>query len=147
MTAYVCGFAFDTERRVYLILKNKPHWQAGLLNGIGGKIEPGETSLRAMAREFKEEAGVDIAPSRWKLVHRESWMNGNTVDFYSVALLPGENPDSMTSEAVMPIDWDSLPHRTLPRHYPMMYNLPYLIPMAYVLLYANADMLPFHATH
>ncbi|GAF85272.1 unnamed protein product, partial [marine sediment metagenome] len=33
-------------------------WQAGLLNGIGGKIEEGESPHSAMVREFEEEAGV-----------------------------------------------------------------------------------------
>lgn len=31
-------------------------FQAGRLNGIGGAVEPGETPLRAMVREFYEKA-------------------------------------------------------------------------------------------
>jgi 8-oxo-dGTP diphosphatase len=59
---YVCGFLFTHERdRVLLIRKRRPAWQADKLNGLGGKIEPGETALQAMRREFREEAGVDIA--------------------------------------------------------------------------------------
>jgi len=61
---YVVGFMFSEDRsRVALIRKNKPAWQRGLLNGIGGKIEPGESPADAMAREFQEEAG--IASSGW----------------------------------------------------------------------------------
>jgi 8-oxo-dGTP diphosphatase len=59
MTRYVCGFLFNPQRtRVALIRKVKPTWQAGLLNGIGGKIEEGETPAEAMEREFVEEANV-----------------------------------------------------------------------------------------
>jgi 8-oxo-dGTP diphosphatase len=59
---YVCGFLFSRDRgRVLLIRKRRPAWQAGKLNGLGGKIEPGETALDAMRREFREEAGVDLA--------------------------------------------------------------------------------------
>jgi 8-oxo-dGTP diphosphatase len=59
---YVCGFLFSRDRtRVLLIRKRRPAWQAGKLNGLGGKIEPGETALEAMRREFREEAGVDVA--------------------------------------------------------------------------------------
>lgn len=59
---YVCGFLFSLDRsRVLLIRKRRPKWQAGKLNGIGGKIEPGEDALSAMRREFREEAGVDLA--------------------------------------------------------------------------------------
>ena len=37
---YVVGFAFNKEKtKVLLIKKTKPDWQAGQLNGIGGKIE------------------------------------------------------------------------------------------------------------
>lgn len=55
------GFFFDPSRtRVWLIRKNRPEWQAGRLNGIGGKIELGETPHAAMAREFEEEAGLRV---------------------------------------------------------------------------------------
>jgi 8-oxo-dGTP diphosphatase len=58
---FVVGFLFSRcEQRVVLIEKNRPEWQAGLLNGPGGKIEPGETTLEAIRREFREEAGLDI---------------------------------------------------------------------------------------
>lgn len=69
MTSYVLGFAFTYDyagfNRVMLIRKLKPDWQAGRLNGIGGKVEPGEEPHRAMAREFQEEAGLESLPSGW----------------------------------------------------------------------------------
>ena len=60
---YVCGFLFSPDRaRVLLIRKNRPAWQAGKLNGVGGKVEPSDADpLAAMRREFREEAGLDIA--------------------------------------------------------------------------------------
>ena len=37
---YVLGFLFSPDcKRVALIIKNRPDWQAGFLNGIGGKID------------------------------------------------------------------------------------------------------------
>ena len=58
---FVCGFMFSVDRsRLLLIRKRRPTWQAGKLNGIGGKIEPGETPDEAMRREFREEAGLDV---------------------------------------------------------------------------------------
>ena len=53
MKEYVVGFMFSEE-----ILKNKPDWQAGRLNGVGGKVEPNEYPDQAMVREFEEETGV-----------------------------------------------------------------------------------------
>lgn len=68
---YVCGFAFHgggtVRPRVVLIRKVKPDWQAGKLNGVGGKIEPGECATVAMAREFHEETGVKTNPRDWEV--------------------------------------------------------------------------------
>ena len=61
MRLYVCSFAFPPARdRVLLIRKNRPAWQAGKLNGVGGKIEPGETPRQAARREFEEETGLAL---------------------------------------------------------------------------------------
>lgn len=58
---YVLGFLFDEERKkVALIKKNRPDWQAGFYNGIGGKVEAGEAAFDAMIREFEEEAGLHV---------------------------------------------------------------------------------------
>lgn len=61
----VIGFAFDTMGRVLMVNKNKPSWQIGQWNGVGGKVEPNENIDRAMAREFFEETGILIAISEW----------------------------------------------------------------------------------
>lgn len=62
---YVVGFNFFGPRfeRVVLIRKNKPAWQGGKLNGIGGLIEPGEAAAVAMDREYCEETGDDFRPT------------------------------------------------------------------------------------
>lgn len=64
---YVLGFLFDHElSRVALIRKERPQWQAGSLNGIGGKIDgPFETPHDAMIREFREE--TTVLEESWKL--------------------------------------------------------------------------------
>jgi 8-oxo-dGTP diphosphatase len=56
---YVVGFAVDPSSDMALLVrKNRPDWQAGRLNGIGGHIEAGETPEQAMVREFQEETGL-----------------------------------------------------------------------------------------
>lgn len=61
MIKYVVGFLFDPEmNKVVLIWKNRPEWQRGFLNGVGGKIEKDEEPNFAMKREFEEEAGLEI---------------------------------------------------------------------------------------
>ena len=37
----------------------------GKWNGLGGKLEPGETFEQTAAREFKEEAGIEAQPQDW----------------------------------------------------------------------------------
>lgn len=69
MTKYVTGFAFsDDQSKVVLIKKTKPEWQAGRFNGVGGKIEEGETPVQAMVREFKEETGLETTLESWNVV-------------------------------------------------------------------------------
>lgn len=59
---YSCGFLVDENREnVLLIRKSKPEKQKGRLNGVGGKVEEGETFKMAMEREFREEAGMDVS--------------------------------------------------------------------------------------
>lgn len=63
---YVVGLLFSPDRRqVALIRKNRPAWQAGKWNGIGGKVEPGESPADAMRRECLEEAGVSLPCREW----------------------------------------------------------------------------------
>lgn len=60
-------FAFDEMNIEFLgVIKKKPDWQVGLINGIGGKMDDVDGgSLKACAlREFREEAGIELDPSR-----------------------------------------------------------------------------------
>lgn len=59
-TQYVLGFMFsDNLEDVALLSKNRPPWQKGKLNGVGGRVEKDETFLEAMNREFAEETGYE----------------------------------------------------------------------------------------
>ena len=66
MKRYVLGFCFLPDWTCVLIEKTKPDWQSGLVNGLGGSIEPGETIHEAMVREFREECGVDTHQKQWR---------------------------------------------------------------------------------
>lgn len=65
MKKYVVGFAFN-DCHVLLIQKQRPAWQKGLYNGLGGHIEKNEEPISAMVREFEEECGVVTKPSDWE---------------------------------------------------------------------------------
>jgi 8-oxo-dGTP pyrophosphatase MutT (NUDIX family) len=64
---FVLGFMFSADlTEVALIKKERPQWQAGKLNGIGGKVEEHEPWYMAMVREFQEEAGKKTPFDLWK---------------------------------------------------------------------------------
>lgn len=66
MQYYVLGFRFTPDKDwVVLIEKQKPDWQKGKLNGVGGKIEAGEDPDKAMVREFREETGMETTVQDW----------------------------------------------------------------------------------
>lgn len=57
---YVLGFVFIGNDKILLQLKNRGgDYLNGKLNGLGGKIEDGESELSAIAREYFEETGDD----------------------------------------------------------------------------------------
>ncbi len=115
-TPYVLGFAFNNDN-VALILKNRPAWQKGLYNGIGGHIEPGETPLKAMIREFKEETGVEFNP----------WIKFCIMQFpeavvhcYMTKIPFLHNVKSLTDEQVQVMPIDDIFNRKIP----MIDNIP-----------------------
>lgn len=107
MKTYVLGFAFTPNGKVALIQKNRPEWQAGRFNGIGGHVEDTESHVLAMAREFYEETGVPISQELWEyrgLMRGEDWVvHVFTVTDPSVSFV-----QSMTDEIVELLDVDDL---------------------------------------
>lgn len=127
MKKYVLGFAFDEAlRQVALIVKARPDWQAGKLNGLGGKIEQGETPLQAMSREFREEAGVSTTESEWKLF---AVLQGESFEVFVLRTTLDEarfgRLRSCTDETVVAIPLES---PALARH--ALSNVPWLIALA-----------------
>lgn len=121
ISRYVVGFMFNPERtHVALIRKNKPKWQAGLLNGIGGKIEDFDTSPKAaMIREFEEEAGVTTEWKSYAAMLGPDW----SVECFATH---GDLSElvSKTDEKIEVSDVANLLRRD------MIENLPWLIAMA-----------------
>lgn len=138
---YVAGFLFVPDLNyVVLILKNKPDWQRGKLNAVGGKIETGEMSDAAMAREFAEETGVRF--NGWKVflnlmtgedvihfltgVSDLAWHVGSPTDEpVCVVRVASVEHDQVALGHFMPDDGGGV--RAL---VPSVYNLPWLVRMA-----------------
>ena len=86
-----------------LISKKRPTWQAGMLNGIGGKIEPGENPLQAMIRECKEECNLDIED--WVVLKTVSFGKDETLTYFK-AYSDMKGWKSLTDEEVVIISRD-----------------------------------------
>jgi 8-oxo-dGTP diphosphatase len=125
---YVCGFLFSSDRtRVLLIRKNRPAWQAGKLNGLGGKIEPRETPHQAMRREFREEAGVDLPEEHWQHVlslsgDDDAGAGHGWAGHFFRAFGDVDAPAAQTDEVLEIHPTRSLPDRVIP-------NLRWMIPL------------------
>lgn len=130
-TKYVLGFAFN-RNSVALIRKNRPAWQKGLYNGIGGHIEEGETPLRAMIREFKEETGIKFNP----------WLKFCVMEFpeatvycFTTKVPFLNNAKSLTDEAVQITRMEDIFNSRIP----MIDNIPWLVAMALTQEYSPFD--------
>lgn len=118
-TRYVVGFLLNSNGQVALIRKNRPEWQKGKLNGVGGHIQDGEFPSSAMRREFDEEAGVLI--DNWEPIIMLEYPGVADVFFFKA--YGDYTIETKTDE---PVDWyacDNLPDEVIP-------NLKWLIPFA-----------------
>jgi 8-oxo-dGTP diphosphatase len=99
-------FIIDETRGRVLLIRKKRGLGAGKINGPGGKIDPGETSVQCAIRETQEELGVTaIDPVK----HGELWFQfvdglGLHVDVFVATKHEGEPVE--TDEAI-PL-WTSL---------------------------------------
>lgn len=124
-TTYVAGFMFDQSRlHVALIRKNKPKWQAGKLNGIGGKVEAEESILHAMVREFSEETSTTTTESQWN--HFLTMRGGDWIVEFLFTTGDVWSLQSPEEEKVEIVDLGLI----TPLREDMIENLPWLISMA-----------------
>ena len=130
--AMVAGFLFRGDD-VLLVKKTKPSWQAGLFNGIGGKIKDGEKPIDAMYREFSEEVGWHINEPNWGTTWRgfaQESQSDYLVYFYRAFL------DVKLSRPVPPVANDAgeilgwVNWRILQSQHVLIGNLNWLLPLA-----------------
>lgn len=119
---YVVGLMFrNNMKEVALIRKARPDWQKGLLNGVGGKVEPGEHPNAAMVREFEEETGYK--QPYWLEFLETVWGINCYVKYY-ICVNDAAVLKSITDEWVEWLSLDDIDTNTL------IPNLRWIIPMA-----------------
>jgi 8-oxo-dGTP diphosphatase len=125
MKNYVVGLVHDGDYMAF-IKKNRPEWQAGLLNGIGGKVEENESFIEAMAREFYEETGTNI--NNWRELVDMTYPGQARIVFYTARVAPSvlRGLYTATDEAV------EVHSITYPSLYPKNFirNLHWIVPLA-----------------
>lgn len=139
MKRFTLAFIFDsTLHHVLLIHKNRPAWQAGKINAIGGKVEKGEASLTCIMRETREETNLQTEPEKWVflgIMKGKDWQ----IDVFSYIYL-GNPTDAKTMED-QPIEWfhvHKLPDKVI-------YNLRWLTHLA-IDKHTNKDLETFTIT-
>lgn len=91
----------DSQGR-YLLTKRSPNkGYGGMWESPGGSAQAGDDSLTASLREYREETGIELDPSKGRMVLSFSgghffcdvWLFKQDFDIDSVVLLPGETCD------------------------------------------------------
>ncbi len=128
---YTLGFIFNADlHKVLLVHKQKPDWQSGHLNGIGGKLNQGESPVECISRETFEESKLAIPLSAWKTSGVIQQSVGNVGIF--CAIYRGNLSDAAQGdyEEVEWFDVEQLPKNVLD-------NLRWIIPLALEVLQAE----------
>ena len=124
MKKYTLGFIFTQDlKNVLLIHKVSPAWQAGKVNGIGGKVEKGETDIDCIVREVYEETALKIEKKEWIKIGKIKEADGQVVVFTSV--YKGDKNDAVCNDKEI-VEWysvDDLPLNVIS-------NLQWLIPLS-----------------
>lgn len=116
---------------ILLLNRNKSPWM-GSWNGVGGKLQEGETPLECILREIKEETGIDVEPSKIQEKGFLTWEQfkalGNGLYLFLVELDPEfeYNTPVKVSEGILDfkkIDWiTSLDNEGIAK------NIPHFLP-------------------
>lgn len=140
---YSLGFMFSEDKtKVLLILKDRPEWQRGKLNGIGGKeeIDDYNSGMKddyrfTQSREFKEETGIDTYVDDWELfciikgtetTEKVGTVAGSTYSIYCYKAFSDKVYNAKTIESKVPLlinSWEVGQYITLP-------HVNWLVPMA-----------------
>lgn len=103
MTHFTLGFIFNSDlSQVLLIHKDRPVWQKGQLNGLGGKIEAGEDPVTCIVREVAEEACLTTQPDEWLTIG--SMQGPNFLVTVLTMKYSGKASDAQAGES-QPVEW------------------------------------------
>lgn len=122
MRGYTVGFVMSSDlSEVLLMRKNRPTWQKGLLNGVGGRREFDESYTGCMMREFREETGVETCPEDWRLIGRLYFPEAELAVYASMSQLAFMHARTTTDEELVRVKLSEL------GDHPVVDNVPALL--------------------
>ena len=134
MKLYVVGFLHYKDE-VVLLRKSRPPMLAGKLNGIGGKIEPGEHAVDAMVREFAEETGLQTSQGVWRY-YAEVSGDGYVIAYFTADLSGEDSRPEVRSTTDEAVGWYSVPRLPVD----VVPDTRWLIPLSLDLTVMTADV-------
>lgn len=121
ITLFILAYLY-LDNTVLLIRRSSQDFGRGLYSLLGGKVEQGESALRAIRREVLEEVGLDIPESAFKLVHTLH-RKGTETEFIAlcfkadISVLPAPyNNEPDKHNDVRLFDVTQLPVNIIPAH-------------------------------
>ena len=100
VTHVVAGAVTDSAGRILIAQRPRGKQLAGSWEFPGGKLEPGEPRACGLARELKEELGIDVRQPRPLTRVRHSYAFGEVlIDMWVVSRYSGE-PQSLDGQAL-----------------------------------------------
>ena len=110
MKRYVVGI-IGSGTQCLFVSKQRPDWQVGKLNGVGGKVEDDESPIDAIERECFEECG--LITNNWVLIGTLARDNDYIVYYYYANMDSIQEAFSKTDEEVVIVDLSDLDYATL----------------------------------
>jgi len=146
---FVATLAFSASGEFVAMVKKQtktlPHLN-GRWNGIGGKMESGESPVGAAMREFTEETGIVVTKEDMVFVEHQRFVNGVGVPdgrycegdeiYWYATILPSFSNLPWVNDAGEKLRWMRVEEEDMQVEpgFPLCPNLDYLIPKAIVFL-------------
>ncbi|WP_127586095.1 NUDIX hydrolase [Paenibacillus koleovorans] len=130
MLKYTICFLYASGS-VLLLNRQSAPWM-GRWNGVGGKLEPGETPLQGAVREIHEETGLELAESEIRYSGTVTWSidgvtTGGMYTFVAELNDPSVLPTPTANEEGI-LDWKPIEWVLHPNNQGIASNLPYYLP-------------------
>lgn len=109
------GIVFNEHREVLVALRPVHLHQGGLWEFPGGKIETGETILQALARELREEIGIQVLTARPLIQLPYDYTDKKVLlDVYEITAYQGA-PTGCEGQTIQWVAITDLPNLSVPK--------------------------------